>query len=354
MSTTSSYYITIYYPDGTISDGSYGPILEFTITGSGMNDITAVSDGITINDPMQLTAEIMWQMTNNPSSLQLDSTTFEGVYQPSNGAAASTTNLIALLASKQTAFTEWSAVYNGFQEVSTSPKTVTSLGQLVVASSGVVTFAGTVIKNPIFLMQKTSQQSDPVYQLAWFTSDGNGENVAISFTTDSDDSSTLLFFGYLWSEGDNRPDSPTYNFYGTTQNSTDAQQQANENLVDGLANIAEGVAAMMVIEAAKAAYNAVANKNEAADDAENAADDETGDAQDADQNAADDANAENEAEVDDAEVAENVEADPAADAAEDAIVEFDPELSLEEEKAPKKGKRGRSAEALIRLKHRKK
>ncbi|GAA4277267.1 hypothetical protein [Aquimarina mytili] len=279
MSTETAFLISLYDAAGDFKKANFGPIFHFTFTGTGPTQMSAISDGVTINNPQNLLSEITWNASdNNPSSLQLIKSTGEGVYTIAPSTAQSTTfNLAALSAKQVFHFEDFDGTYK------TTNHDKVKQGDLVLSGSH-VTFAGNDIKNPLFLEQKDQDSKDTTYMLAWFASDDNSHNVAIAISKDPKDKSTLIFFGYKWGKGDHRP-TTEYDFYGTTSEESDATQVVALAIAAAAFTINAG---MVVAKAVKAARN---KDNDAADDdaADDAADDHAADDNDADDNAGDDA-----------------------------------------------------------------
>ena len=265
-----------------VSSGSYqlGPIIVI----SSSNAVTA--DGVTINGAMVTSSGVSWSSSsNNPSSAvlqfsfstSLNAMTFNGEYWPADSTQPSATNIWGFATQPSAPLSSWNDVYYCYES---SGNTEESAGQIVI-SAPTVMFAGRTINNPVYTGLDSS--GTDTTELAWYTSDGNENNVAISFFDSTSEPGVVLFNGNIWAAGAMRPmgaASSVNNFYGTTQSTADA---AEVNQVANLAQAAENAAVNYAVQQAVGGNQQAAddaNENEAADDdaAADAGDDAAADA----------------------------------------------------------------------------
>jgi len=282
MSVNLTYFTSWAYD---LSSGSYqlGPIVV-------INDGTVTVDGVAITDVMSVGPMASWSISfGNPSSAVLAFTfsstfnamTFIGSYWLGN-IAPQGFNLFGFATQPSAPLSTWNGTYYCYE---TSGGSSQQLGNLVIDSPN-VTFNGVPILNPIYT--GLSSNGNDTNELAWFTSDGNADNVAISFFVSTSQSSdgVQLFNGNIWPDGSSRPEgapSSVDNFFGTTQSAENAA------VIEAAANMAQAGAqtAVNMAEIAAEDYAAPgADENDnggdgAADDAEDdAADDAVDDAAD--------------------------------------------------------------------------
>ena len=244
-SIVGTYFTSWAYDVGTKSC-QLGPIV---VIGT---DNSVVVDGVTIKNPMVLPTGVSWSSAaGNPSSAflifannsQLDAMCFTGTYWTTADSPPSGTNIYGFATQPAEGLSAWNNTYYGYETTSNNGQE--PLGTLVISSPN-VTFAGKTINNPIYTGLTSTSNNTDVNELAWFTSDGNDNNVAISFFTSSQNTGVVLFNGDIWSSNESRPEgSPpsVNNFFGTTQKASDAAQNAQVNEIAQNAHDAErGVA----------------------------------------------------------------------------------------------------------------
>ena len=304
-------YFTSWEYDIATNSYQLGPIV---VVGSNNSVIV---DGVTIKGATVSSTAIAWSSASgNGSSAVLafafsqsfDSMTFSGIYWTSGSSQPASTNIYGFIT--QSAFLMplevWNDTYYCYEN---SDGNEQSVGELVVASPK-ITFAGKSIVNRIY----TGLGQANTNELAWFTSDGNENNVAISFFFSPSDAGVMLFNGNIWPAGQSRPEgaaSSVNNFYGTTQSEADAEA------VDALANEAQAAENLAVNLAMQEALNQAAKAANQAD--ENEADDDNADDNDLDNDVDDAADDVDDAADDVADVADDA-ADDVEDAADDADV----------------------------------
>lgn len=317
-----------YFTSWEYEPGSYqlGPIVVIG------DDNSVVIDGVTISGTIVYESWISWSSSSvNPSSgfLQfsksptLEAMTFVGSY--GLGSNSLSGSLYGYATQPTTPLSTWNATYYCYSTVGN----LNYLGELVIDAPN-VTFLGQAIANPIYT--GINANGTETTELAWFTSDGNASNVAISLFTPAMPGveSPLLFDGVNWSDGTNRPQGvPTSvdNLYGTTQ--------------DG-----DGAAVVFVI--AQAVQDAVNAGINVAMTAENAAENPA-DAQDDDADGADDAEGDAEDDADDA-VADDAEADAGEGAGADLLDAAGGDVDRSAPVEPSRGTSGLSARELLALK----
>jgi hypothetical protein len=272
--------------------GTYFTSWEYDITNQGYQlgpivvigtDNSVVVDGVTMNGAMVSGTMVSWSSgENNPSSAMLmftigtapNPTTFSGTFWMSDEDPPSGTNFYGFDSQPQAPLSTWANTYYSYELVDGNNE---SLGNLVVADSTII-FSGTTIINPIYTGLYNSSTQQDTNELAWFTTDGNENNVAISFFSQS---SGFNFNGNIWAAGASRPvgsAASVNNFFGTTQSAADADAVDAESVVAHVAEaVAVGLAVHAVFAAAKAAIGGN-NQDDAADEAEGAADNVDNDA----------------------------------------------------------------------------
>jgi hypothetical protein len=307
------------------STGSYqlGPIVVI-----GPDNSVAV-DGVPINGAMVLPTSVSWLSgQGNPSSAQLQfqyssqysAMCFSGYYWTTADSQPSSVNIYGFATQPAVALSAWNNTYNCYESTDNSGEE--SLGTLIISSPN-VTFAGKTIINPIYT--GLSASGTDTCELAWYTSDGNDNNAAISFFNSTQTSGVQLFNGDIWPSNESRPEGNAQsvnNFFGTTQEASDDAQAAQVAQANGdaqLAHAAEraavGAAVGFLVHVGVGQILAAANKADAQNAAENAGENAAAEEDAAEDDAAADAG-------DDAADA----GEDAADAGEDAADEVTDDL----------------------------
>lgn len=277
-------YFTSWESDPTTSTYQLGPIV---VIGTD-NSVTV--DGVPMANPVVLSGNVTWlSAAGNPSSALLQFTfsstynawTFTGIYWTTSDQQPQTSNFYGFATQPNAPLTTWSGTYYGYEGTASNQQ---STGDVVIDGSGNVSFAGVQIINPIYTgLYANGTDSN---ELAWFTSDGNENNVAISFFTQTTSSGLANFFnGNIWPDGSSRPEgspSSANNFFGTTQSESDA----GNAVIAEIANAAHDVEnALLFVAVEKMFANNKADND--ADDDDDDDDDDADDADDADDNAGD-------------------------------------------------------------------
>lgn len=257
-----------YFTSWEYAPGDYqlGPIVV-------VGDDSVTVDGVAISGLAAFNGVVWWSAgSGNPSSAMLifasssnlGGTTFIGSYSPADSPATGY-NLYGFATQPSQPLAAWNDTYTCYD---ISGGTMNAVGELVINSPD-VTFLGQAIANPVY----TGLNANGVdtAELAWFTTDGNQNNVALSLFSESD---AQLFSGAWWSAGSNRPEgSPSVvsNLYGTTQSGDQAAiVYVAAYDAQAVVNAAINVATRVEADAGNpAAYEA---------GAENAGDDAAGDA----------------------------------------------------------------------------
>ncbi len=363
---------------GSNISGTYFTSVEYDIPNKKYNlgpivvvdtsNNSVVVDGVTIKSPMVTATQVIWMdSAGNPSSglltfAESDSImTFFGMYYLSGSAQPSANNIFGFNSQPDSPISTWNGTYYTTQKTG---GTSTSLDNIVV-SGDTITFGSVTIKNPIYTGYQQSNE------LAWFTSDGNGNNVAISFTASTTQTGVLLFWGWIWQDGSTRPPEDQTNFFGTTdsdKNAADVAKDVGEAVgaVVGIAGL--GYKAYKAAKAAREEGQAEAGEEEAAGDDAAAGEDAAQEGAEAGQEAGEEAAAgEGEAEAATEEAAEEAAegtaeeiAETAADflegaaegAAADAVMGVPKHHNRPAKAKLPKAKSGLSAKDLLRLKRR--
>ena len=293
-SIAGTYFTSWQYDTTSSSAFQLGPIV---VIGSD-NSVTV--DGVAITGAMVAGPTVTWQSSSgNTSSAMLQFSfsstynqyTFSGVFWMSTDNTPSASNFFGFATQPSAPLTTWNGTYNCYQSTSQGMQ---SLGELVINGSS-VTFGGVAITNPIYT--GLSSNGTDTNELAWFTSDGNEYNVAISFFNSTSNAGVVEFNGNIWPDGSTRPEgapSSTNNFFGTTESTSE-----DNALVDEINNLAQAAQNALVFVAVEKAVAAMAG-----DDANKAAAQDAGanadrNAQDADDDAEDDEDDDAEDDADD-------------------------------------------------------
>jgi hypothetical protein len=269
MATIAGTYFTSWEYDISTESFQLGPIV---VIGTD-NSVTV--DGVTMNEVLVSDIMVSWSnVGGNPSSAMLAFTfdsslnamTFGGDYWMSGDAPPSGTNFYGFNTQPQASLNNWANTYYSYELVDGNND---SLGNLVISGT-TVTFAGQTINNPIYTGLYSN--GTDTNELAWFTTDGNENNVAISFFSQGD---YLNFNGDIWGAGENRPvgsASAVNNFFGTTESASDADAVNAEALAANVAQAAAAAVAVQVVIAAAKAAMAGGNNDDAEADDDNDAD----------------------------------------------------------------------------------
>jgi hypothetical protein len=217
-------------------------------------DRSVVVDGVTMNQAMVAGTMVSWSSAaGNPSSgmLQflfdssLDAMTCSGTYWMSGGNHPSAANFYGFNTRPQASLDTWAGTYSCAETVDGSEE---ALGNLVISGT-TVTFAGRTISNPIYT--GLSANGTDTSELAWFTTDGNENNAAVSFFSQGNGRN---FHGNIWAAGANRPAgsaSAVNNFFGTTRSDSDTDAVGAEaNLAHAAEMAAIGIALQVMAGAA--------------------------------------------------------------------------------------------------------
>ncbi len=343
---------------GSNISGTYFTSIEYDIPNQKYNlgpivvvdtsNNSVVVDGFTMQAAMITTTQVIWaENDNNPSNGILTFVesngvmTFFGYYYPAGTGQPSTENLFGFNTQSNTPLSNWNGTYYTTEK---EGENSTSLANIVVSGS-TITYGSATIKNPIYTGYEDSNE------LAWYTSDGNSDNVAISFVASTSDPGTLLFWGWIW-DGDIRPEANQADFFGTTSSEQDAAEVAQDvgvavGAVVGLAAIGNRLA-----NAAKAAEQDGAA--EVGEQDANAGDAGANEA-DADADAAGDAAADADAGADVGEeilaTAEDIGEGLLEGLALLAALGTSRRIDVDAEPEMTKAKSGLSAQGLLRLKH---
>jgi len=274
-------YFTSWAYDVSTQSFQLGPIVVIS------TDNSVTVDGVAIQGPMVMATGVSWtSAAGNPSSAmllfqyssQFNAMTFSGTYWTTADSPPSGTNIYGFATQPAEGLSAWNNTYNSYETTSNNGQE--SLGTLIISSPN-VTFAGKTINNPIYTGLTSASNNTDVNELAWFTSDGNDNNVAISFFTSSQNTGVVLFNGDIWSSNESRPEgSPpsVNNFFGTTQEASDAAQNAQVDEYAQDAHVAE-MAAVGFVMAAAMGYAGADNAQNAAQDAGQQADNNAQEAQ---------------------------------------------------------------------------
>jgi len=225
-------YFTLWLYDTSTGAYQLGPIIAAGI--DGIDTLVSV-DGVMIKDVTVSGMMMSWSSASgNSSSAELmfglsttfNGMTFSGVYASSRGKPSS---IYGFATEPSASLSSWNGTYSCYE---TSGSSDESLGDLVIDGMK-ITFAGKAIVSPVYT--GLSANDTDTTELAWFTTDGNENNVAISLFESTSDSGVLLFNGNIWAAGASRPEgapASVNNFYGTTEADADIN---NEGAVDELA-----------------------------------------------------------------------------------------------------------------------
>jgi hypothetical protein len=250
-------YFTSWEYDITTQSFQLGPIV---VIGT---DNSVVVDGVTIVGAMVFGTAVSWtSAAGNPSSAMvafelstsLNAMTFGGIYWMSGDDQPSAANFFGFNTQPQAPLNRWASTYYCYELAGGNNE---PLGNLVISGTTAI-FAGQTINNPIYTGLTTSADgtSTDTNELAWFTTDGNENNAAISFFSQDG----FNFNGNIWAAGANRPvgsASTANNFFGTTQSAADADAVNVEaeaaHAVEEVAAAGALLAAMVLAAAAKIA-----------------------------------------------------------------------------------------------------
>jgi hypothetical protein len=220
MTSIAGTYFTSWGYDVTDSLYQLGPIV---VIGT---DNSVVVDGVTMTGAMVADTSVSWtSAAGNPSSAMLafvfsssvNAMTFYGYYWTSDDQQPPAVNFYGFDTQPQASLDSWAGTYYSYELVSGSNQT---LGNLVISGT-TVTFDGATINDPIYTGLYSN--GTDTNELAWFTSDGNESNVAISFFNSG--GGFFNFNGNIWPAGASRPEgaaSDVNNCFGTTQSAADA------------------------------------------------------------------------------------------------------------------------------------
>jgi hypothetical protein len=261
MASIAGTYFTSWEYDIPNQAYQLGPIVVI-----GTDNSVAV-DGVTMSQAMVSGTMVSWSSAaGNPSSAMLvfqigstpNPTTFTGTYWMSGDDTPAGTNLYGFDSQPQAPLSTWANTYSSYEVADGNNE---SLGTLVISGTGTaITFAGTTIDNPIYTGVYDSTTQQDTNELAWFTTDGNENNVAISFFSQDD---SFNFNGDIWAAGANRPVGPAStanNFFGTTQSTADADAVDDEaNLAHAAEMAAIGIALQVMAGAGAAVGTAMMN-----------------------------------------------------------------------------------------------
>lgn len=272
-------YFTTWAYDVSTNSYQIGPVITITPT-------YVVVDGVTIE--VTCAGMMVWWygasgggngsngLLEIAYSQVFNAYTFSGTYWMAGSPPPPGTNLYGFATQPSAPLSYWNGTYHCYQIFGGN---IQEIGEIVIASPAVLWNRNSV-NNPIYT--GLSANGTDTAELAWFTSDGNPNNVAISFFvgTSSPDNGVQVFSGNIWPDGKTRPEgapSSVNNFFGTTQTTEEAV------LVDQLANMAQaavnvGMHLAEVDAEGGAGGPGAADGDDAADDAVDAAGDDVVDA----------------------------------------------------------------------------
>ena len=310
-----TYFTSWQYDNASPSDFELGPIL---VVGS---DNSLVVDGVTMKAAIVTSTLVQWSsMSGNPSSgilqfvfsQQLQAMTFNGIYWLQGQDPPASNNFWGFNTQPALGLASWNNTYHCYTSIN---KKNDPIGDLIV-SSPTVTFDGKQIVKPIYT--GLNNNGNDTNELAWYTSDGNDNNVAVSFFNSASQPGIQLLNGCIWDAGANRLvgaaglPANADNLFGSTREDQNEMENANLNEVEmeaGEAHQAQvgGVAAAAVAALAAAAAAAAnvgvdadnakaaqdvgkaqADEADEADEAPDAADDDADDLEDATEDIAED------------------------------------------------------------------